>query len=142
MSAQSEGAEDESGPRRQGVRRRRQCAGVSVAETLVGEGARVIPVSRDEGALDEVAAALDDAAVPFAADLADATAVDALAARVNAEVGALDGILVNAGGPPPGSTLDFSDEQREGAFRSSSAAPSASCERSLPGSTREPRPSS
>lgn len=46
-----------------------------------------------------------------------ATAVDALAARVNAEAGGLDGILVNAGGPPPGSTLDFSDEQREGAFR-------------------------
>lgn len=91
--------------------------GRAVAEALVDEGARVILVSRDEGALEEFAAALGDGAVPFAADLADPASVDALAARVNAEAEGLDGILVNAGGPPLGSALELSDEQWEGAFR-------------------------
>jgi 3-oxoacyl-[acyl-carrier protein] reductase len=91
--------------------------GRAVAQTLVEEGARVILVSRDEDTLNDAAAELGDAAVPFAADLADAAAVDALAARVSAEAGGLDGILVNAGGPPPGGALDLSDEQWEGAFR-------------------------
>jgi 3-oxoacyl-[acyl-carrier protein] reductase len=91
--------------------------GRAVAQTLVEEGARVILVSRDEDALNDAASELGDAAVPFAADLADAAAVDALAARVSAEAGGLDGILVNAGGPPPGGALDLSDEQWEAAFR-------------------------
>jgi 3-oxoacyl-[acyl-carrier protein] reductase len=91
--------------------------GRAVAQTLVEEGARVILVSRDEDALSDAAAELGDAAVSFAADLADAAAVDALAARVSAEAGGLDGVLVNAGGPPPGGALDLSDEQWEGAFR-------------------------
>jgi 3-oxoacyl-[acyl-carrier protein] reductase len=91
--------------------------GRAVAQTLVEEGARVILVSRDEDALNDAAAELGDTAVPFAADLADAAAVDALAARLSEEAGGLDGILVNAGGPPPGGALDLSDEQWEGAFR-------------------------
>lgn len=91
--------------------------GRAVAKTLVAERARVILVSRDERGLDDVATALGDAAVPFVADLADAAAVDALAARVNEEVGGVDGILVNAGGPPPGNALELSDEEWEGAFR-------------------------
>ncbi|HSI97269.1 MAG TPA: SDR family NAD(P)-dependent oxidoreductase, partial [Gaiellaceae bacterium] len=51
--------------------------GRAVAEALIDEGARVILVSRDQGALEDLAAALGDGAVPFAADLADPASVDA-----------------------------------------------------------------
>jgi 3-oxoacyl-[acyl-carrier protein] reductase len=87
--------------------------GRAVAEELVAEGARVLVVSREPGA---AARELGERATPCAADLATGAGVDAVVAAA-AELGGLDGVLVNAGGPPIGNALDLSDDDWEGAFR-------------------------
>ncbi len=87
--------------------------GRGVADTLVGEGARVLVVSREPA---QAAAELGELAVPCPADLTTAAGVDAVVAAAG-ELGGLDGLLVNAGGPPPGEVLGVSDEQWEGAYR-------------------------
>lgn len=91
--------------------------GRAVAAELVAEGARVLLVSRDAAALARASAELGERAYPFAADLSSAGGVDAVAATVPLTLGALDGILVNAGGPPPGNALELEDEQWLGAFK-------------------------
>jgi 3-oxoacyl-[acyl-carrier protein] reductase len=86
--------------------------GRAVAEALAGEGARVLLVSRDEAALNAVASGLGDrAAGVVAVDVANPGAVDKVAAAVDEKLGGLDGILINAGGPPGGEVLGLTDEQ-------------------------------
>jgi 3-oxoacyl-[acyl-carrier protein] reductase len=87
--------------------------GRAVAESLVAEGARVLVVSRHP---EQAARELGQAATPCAADLATAAGVDAVVAAA-AELGALDGLLVNAGGPPPGTVLTVTDGDWEAAYR-------------------------
>jgi 3-oxoacyl-[acyl-carrier protein] reductase len=90
-----------------------QGLGRAVAAELVAEGARVLVVSRrPEAAANE----LGDLAIPCAADLATAEGVDAVVAAV-AELGGVDGVLVNGGGPPIGNALDVSDGEWDAAFR-------------------------
>lgn len=83
--------------------------GRAVAETLVQEGARVHVVSR-EPQLEGLGAA-----TATAADIATTSGVSAVTAWVR-EHGPVDGVLVNAGGPPPGNALDLTDEQWQFAF--------------------------
>jgi 3-oxoacyl-[acyl-carrier protein] reductase len=91
--------------------------GRAAAAELVSEGARVLLLGRSEEALREVAGELGEGAEWLVADMAD----PALPARVRSAVeerfgGTLDGMLMNAGGPPPGEVLALSDEQWRGAY--------------------------
>ncbi len=86
--------------------------GRAIATALVQEGARVLLVSRDGDALAAVAQELGGNAIPCPADVADPNAAASIAAAVDEHVGgALDGLVVNAGGPPGGKALDLTDEQ-------------------------------
>jgi len=99
--------------------------GLAVARELVAEGARVLLVGRRLDALEAAVRELGDAAYPCVADLgdpADAARVPGVAAAV---LGGLDGVLVNAGGPPPGNALDLSRESWSAAFDLLVAAPIA-----------------
>jgi len=90
--------------------------GLAVARELVAEGARVLLVGRRLDALETAVRELGDAAYPCVADLGDpgdAARVPGVAAAV---LGGLDGVLVNAGGPPPGNALDLSHESWSAAF--------------------------
>ena len=87
--------------------------GRAVAEALLAEGAGVLLVSRDP---EEAAGELGDGARPCAADLGTAEGIDAVVDAVR-ELGGIDGLLVNSGGPPPGEVLDVADEQWEAAYR-------------------------
>lgn len=81
--------------------------GLAVATSLVAEGASVVLLGRDADALRSAAVSLGDAASWVEADMADPDAV----ARVADAVGdRLDGVLMNAGGPPAGQVLSLSDE--------------------------------
>jgi 3-oxoacyl-[acyl-carrier protein] reductase len=91
--------------------------GRAVAEALVAEGAQVLLVSRGADALARTAAELGERAEAHAADLSDSAGIDSVVARVAAEPGGLDGILVNHGGPLAGDALDLSDEQWAAAFQ-------------------------
>ncbi len=91
--------------------------GKAVAEHLVAEGARVLLVARSEDALQEAVQELGERARPCAADVSLPSEVDRVAASALDNFGALDGVLVNAGGPPFGPALELTDEQWLDAFR-------------------------
>lgn len=82
--------------------------GGAIGAALAAEGARVALVARPSERLD-AAVARTPGAVAIAADLATPTGpTDAVARAVDA-LGGLDLLLVNSGGPPPG-TFDELDE--------------------------------
>ena len=91
--------------------------GRAVAEELVSEGARVLLVARNADSLQEVALELGERAQQCAADVSHSSGVDKVAAAALDRFGALDGVLVNAGGPPFGPALELTDEQWLDAFR-------------------------
>jgi 3-oxoacyl-[acyl-carrier protein] reductase len=89
--------------------------GAAVARVLASEGARVALAARASDDLAAVAAETNGTAVPADLSSSDgpATAVrDAVAA-----LGGLDGLLVNSGGPPPGTFAEADDEAWEKAIR-------------------------
>jgi 3-oxoacyl-[acyl-carrier protein] reductase len=91
--------------------------GRAVAEQLVAEGARVLLVARSEDALQEAAREFGEQAEQCVADVSHPSGVDKVAAVAIDRFGTLDGVLVNAGGPPFGPALELTDEQWLGAFR-------------------------
>jgi 3-oxoacyl-[acyl-carrier protein] reductase len=90
--------------------------GRAVAEQMVAEGARVLLVARSADALQEASRELGEQAQPCAADVSVPSGVDEVAAAALDHFGTLDGVLVNAGGPPFGPALELTDEQWLGAF--------------------------
>jgi 3-oxoacyl-[acyl-carrier protein] reductase len=90
--------------------------GRAVAEQLVAEGARVLLVARDTTTIQEVAQELGEQAYPCAANLSEASNIDEVVEAAT-HLGGLDGVLVNAGGPPFGPALELSDDQWLEAFR-------------------------
>jgi 3-oxoacyl-[acyl-carrier protein] reductase len=82
--------------------------GRAIASALAAEGAEVIAVARNLERLNELVNATPAGAGSIAAhacDLADAAAIDALAAVVQGT----DILVLNTGGPPPGPAADTSD---------------------------------
>jgi 3-oxoacyl-[acyl-carrier protein] reductase len=92
--------------------------GRATADVLVAEGARVVVSARSREALDAVAAAYGDAAVPVVADNAAADTPSRLIEAARARWGRLDGALISVGGPPPGQVSTVEDEQWRAAFES------------------------
>jgi 3-oxoacyl-[acyl-carrier protein] reductase len=91
--------------------------GRATAAVLVAEGARVLLVGRNSGALVSAAGELGDGASWFEGDMADPALARELRVAVEERFGgSLDGMLLNAGGPPPGDALELSDDQWRGAF--------------------------
>ena len=91
--------------------------GRAVAEQLVAEGARVLLVARNEDALQEAVQELGEQTYPCPADVSQTSGVDEVAAVAVERFGSLDGVLINAGGPPFGPALELADEQWLDAFR-------------------------
>ena len=91
--------------------------GRAVAEQLVAEGARVLLVARSGDAIEEVARELGEQAEQCVADVSHPSGVDKVATVAIDRFGTLDGVLVNAGGPPFGPALELTDEQWLDAFR-------------------------
>lgn len=91
--------------------------GRAIGQTLVAEGAQVLLMSRSEEGLEAAASSMGGAASWIAVDIASPDAVSIVSSAVDERLGGLDGILINAGGPPPGNTLSLSDEQWLGAYQ-------------------------
>jgi 3-oxoacyl-[acyl-carrier protein] reductase len=89
--------------------------GRAVAEQLVSEGARVLLVARNADSLEEATRELGEQAQQCAADLSEPSGVNKVSDAA-AQFGGLDGVLVNAGGPPFGPALELGDEQWLAAF--------------------------
>jgi 3-oxoacyl-[acyl-carrier protein] reductase len=89
-----------------------QGLGRATAEALATEGAKVVICARGEEALTATAAAIEGAGGQVHAVVADVTAPPAparLVAETVARFGALDVLVANAGGPPPGRALEVDD---------------------------------
>ncbi|HJU80936.1 MAG TPA: SDR family oxidoreductase [Acidimicrobiia bacterium] len=88
--------------------------GKAIAAGLRQEGATVAINGRDQGRLQETAAAIDAIAIPGDLTLE----VDRVVAEATTALGGLDILIVNTGGGKPGGIIDQSDSADEAAFAS------------------------
>lgn len=119
--------------------------GKAVALELATEGARVALCARGEDdlrqAVQEVRAAAASAwgpdqggrVISQAFDVTDGQAVAAFVARTEEELGPIDLMLVNAGGPPAGNFLELELDQWETAYRLTIESAVRLCRLVLPG---------
>ena len=136
--------------------------GRAIAAALAREGARVAIASRSQERLEEAAVAIADGLpasssppMPFVADATDPERLAALPAEVEAELGPVEILVANTGGPPFGGALDHELDEWEAAYRSLVLALKVLADAVLPGmrergwgrivnvgstSTREPIP--
>ncbi|MGH1503502.1 MAG: SDR family oxidoreductase [Acidimicrobiales bacterium] len=111
--------------------------GLASARSLAAEGVAVVMASRSADALDAaVASVADDAtgarptAIP--ADLAEPSSIAALVDAAVAEVGPLDIVIANAGGPPAGGFADTSLDAYGPALQLNLLASIDLCQRTIP----------
>jgi 3-oxoacyl-[acyl-carrier protein] reductase len=90
--------------------------GRACAEALVMEGAKVFISSRDASAIEKTGNALK-AAGWAAADVSKPGEPESLVEQARASLGGLDILVVNAGGPPPGTFQSTALESWEAAFQ-------------------------
>jgi 3-oxoacyl-[acyl-carrier protein] reductase len=129
--------------------------GRAIAAVLAREGARVAISSRSQEKLDEAAAEIGERATPFVADASDLDRLAGLPGEVAAQLGPVEILVLNTGGPPFGGALDHDLDDWETAYRSLVLAPRALAGAVVPGmrergwgrivnvgssSTREPIP--
>jgi 3-oxoacyl-[acyl-carrier protein] reductase len=92
--------------------------GKGVAAALAAEGATVAIASRSRERLDATVEGLEGEVTAFVADAGDLDRLAALPAEVEAELGPIDILVANTGGPPRGLALDNSIAEWEEAYRS------------------------
>jgi 3-oxoacyl-[acyl-carrier protein] reductase len=113
-----------------------QGIGRAAAGALAREGARVAVAShsaeRIEAAAADLSAETDVEVRPFTADTDAPDTLVALVQSVREALGAVEILVANTGGPPPGNPLSFSREQWENAYRSLVLAPMALIEAVVP----------
>jgi 3-oxoacyl-[acyl-carrier protein] reductase len=90
--------------------------GYAIAEQLVKEGARVAICSRSEERIREAEKRMG-ATLAVAADLTKPGATKVLVEKVVAELGGVDVLVVNTGGPPKGGIETLSAEQWQEGFQ-------------------------
>jgi len=83
--------------------------GFGVAKALVGEKANVIICGRNEKSLQDATAVLGNKCQYFVSDVSNPADVTALLDFTKEQISKLDGLFVNAGGPPPGTFGEISD---------------------------------
>lgn len=107
--------------------------GRATAAMLAAEGARVVVTSRDQQRITATAEQIG-AVAGIAWDSGDLDAIDPLVDRIEAEVGPIEILVLNTGGPPADpDPLAFTDEQWEDAHRTLVRSPMALLRRILPG---------
>jgi 3-oxoacyl-[acyl-carrier protein] reductase len=106
--------------------------GFAVASALAAEGARVAITSRSGQRIE--AAAKKIGARGYIHETSDIARVPALVALVEQQLGPIDILVTNTGGPPPSpDPLAYSDAQWEAAYRDLVLAPMALVQKVLPG---------
>jgi len=90
--------------------------GFSVARALVDEGAEVIICGRNKDSLKKATTSLGELAQYFVADLSKKDDIKALVKNIGSQILHIDGLFVNAGGPPPGTFAKLTDYDWKKAF--------------------------
>jgi 3-oxoacyl-[acyl-carrier protein] reductase len=107
--------------------------GRGIAASLAREGARVAMVSRSRERTAEAAREIEGETVPFEAHTSDLDRLAELPGEVEAELGPVEILVTNTGGPPLGGALDHPHEEWEEAYRSLVLAPRTLAEAAIPG---------
>ena len=111
--------------------------GKAAAVSLAREGVKVAICSRERAHVEvagkEIYNATGSQILPFAADVTDGKAVDAMLEEVRSQWGAPDILVNNSGGPAPGNFQDTPEEAYAGAHRLTLGAPVDLCRKILPG---------
>jgi 3-oxoacyl-[acyl-carrier protein] reductase len=92
--------------------------GKGVAGALTAEGAKVAIASRSRERLDATVEELEGEVTAFVADTGDLARLAELVAEVEGDLGPIDILVANTGGPPKGLALDNSIAEWEEAYRS------------------------
>jgi 3-oxoacyl-[acyl-carrier protein] reductase len=90
--------------------------GLGIARGLAEEGAKVAIASRSLAGSQAAAQGINPGVLPFACDTAHADQIDTLAAQVQEQLGGIDILVLNSGGPPPGKAQGVSSEQWRASF--------------------------
>lgn len=94
--------------------------GFAVARALAAEGAQLVIGSRNEEAVETAAEKIrrnnGSTCLGLRLDMREADSIRRWVEEGSKALGPISGLLVNAGGPPPGSFFDFSDEDWQDAF--------------------------
>lgn len=89
--------------------------GRSIADALAAEGAALVISGRSQESLDKAAAELKAAGaascIGIPADVANSADMDRLADAAVAALGGVDILVLNHGGPPPGTALEMKEEE-------------------------------
>lgn len=107
--------------------------GRGIAAALAREGARVAMASRSRERVAEAASEIDGEAAPFEADTDHLDRLAELPGEVEAELGPVEILVTNTGGPPLGAAHDHGREEWEAAYRSLVLAPKVLTEAVVPG---------
>lgn len=98
-----------------------QGIGKAAALLFAREGAKVSICARGEGALRETAGMIGQenggAVFSMVADMSQAQDIQTFVGKTAEHFGRLDIVITNAGGPPPGEFMKFTDEDWDSAFR-------------------------
>src|SRR5699024_1989823 len=86
--------------------------GWAVAQKLANEKVNIVLVGRDSVRLEECAASLPSA-VAVAVDLSDAASVETIVQVADTTFGGADIVILNGGGPKPGTALELTSENYE-----------------------------
>ncbi len=106
--------------------------GRGIAEALAGEGAKVALAARSADRLERVAAEIEGETAIFVADTTDLERMAQLPGKVGRELGPVEILVLNTGGPPRGTALEHSPATWEEAYRSLVLAPRVLVEATLP----------
>ncbi len=94
--------------------------GHGIAAALASEGAQVSMGSRTQADIEAAASKLRDTTGSnvrgYVLDASNAASIDAWASTSLRDFGRIDGLVVNAGGPPPGNFASFDDQAWEKGF--------------------------
>ena len=108
-----------------------QGIGFAIAKELAGEGAQVAVSSRTREKID--AAAQEIGARPYVHDTLDLDSASELLESVERDLGPIEILVANTGGPAGGDPLEFTRDQWEAAHRELVVAPIEMIERVVPG---------
>jgi 3-oxoacyl-[acyl-carrier protein] reductase len=105
--------------------------GFGIARELAAEGVSLAISSRSAENIEAAAAELG--ASPYVHDTMDIDAAPQLIDRVASDLGPVDVLVINTGGPPGGEPLGFGRDQWQDAYRELVLAPMALIEHAVPG---------
>ncbi len=107
--------------------------GRGIAASLAREGARVAIASRTPEDLVKAADEIEGEVMPFGAETGNLEHLATVPVEVEKDLGPIDILVANTGGPPPGSALENSPEEWEAAYNSLVLAPKVLVEAVVPG---------